>query len=55
MPGGLSRTDAMWAFCDAIDNITDSRNNCGYGDSVGAKANLLSKTSYEADINSSSQ
>jgi hypothetical protein len=55
MPGGLSRTDAKWAFYDAIDNITDSHNNCGMGDSVGAKANFLSETSYEADINSSSQ
>ncbi|MCL6673241.1 glutamine synthetase [Streptomyces panaciradicis] len=53
--GGLSRNDAKWAFYDAIDNITDSYNNCGYGDSVGAKANFLSKTSYEADINTSSQ
>ncbi|MEU2875691.1 matrixin family metalloprotease [Streptomyces sp. NPDC007070] len=55
MPGALSRTDAKWAFYDAIDNITDSYNDCGYGDSVGAKANFLSETSYEADINSSSQ
>ncbi|MFY4722976.1 matrixin family metalloprotease [Streptomyces sp. LaBMicrA B280] len=53
MPGGLSRTDAKWAFYDAIDNITDSYNNCGYGDTVGAKANFLSETSYEADINAS--
>ncbi|MFH9428066.1 matrixin family metalloprotease [Streptomyces sp. NPDC017615] len=55
MPGGLSRTDAKWAFYDAIDNITDSYNNCGYSDSVGAKTNFLSETSYEADVNTSSQ
>ncbi|MFF8575506.1 matrixin family metalloprotease [Streptomyces sp. NPDC015408] len=55
MPGALSRNDAKWAFADAINNITDSYNNCGYGDSVGAKANFLAETTYEADINSSSQ
>ncbi|GGX18083.1 hypothetical protein [Streptomyces lomondensis] len=53
MPGGLSRTDAKWAFYDAINNLTDSYNNCGYGDSVGAKTNFLSQTNCEADINSS--
>ncbi|MGW2832660.1 hypothetical protein [Streptomyces sp. NPDC001286] len=55
LPAGLSRTDAKWAFYDAIDNITDSYNNCGYSDSVGARANFLSETSYEADINTNSQ
>ncbi|MFF7979477.1 peptidase M10 [Streptomyces sp. NPDC007901] len=55
MPGGLSRTDAKWVFYDAIDNITDSYNNCGYSDTVGARANFLSETSYEADINDKSQ
>ncbi|MFF8731763.1 matrixin family metalloprotease [Streptomyces sp. NPDC015171] len=50
MPGGLSRTNAKWAIYDAIDNITDSYNNCGYGDSVGAKANFLSETGREASI-----
>lgn len=54
MPGGLSRTDAKWAFWDAIDNITDSYNNCGYTDQVGAKHNYLGTTSREADVNSSS-
>ena len=52
MPGGLSRTDAMWAFMDAINNITDSHNNCGYSDTVGAKQNYLAQTSREAGINS---
>ncbi|WP_237505142.1 MULTISPECIES: matrixin family metalloprotease [unclassified Streptomyces] len=55
MPGGLSRTDAKWAFWDAIDNITDSYNNCGYTDQVGAKHNYLGTTSREADVNSSNQ
>ncbi|MFJ8863410.1 matrixin family metalloprotease [Streptomyces sp. NPDC102451] len=55
MPGALSRTDAKWAFWDAIDNITGSYNNCGYADQVGAKHNYLGTTSREADINSSSQ
>ncbi|MFI9760824.1 matrixin family metalloprotease [Streptomyces sp. NPDC051963] len=54
MPAGLSRTDAKWAIYDAIDNITDSYNNCGYSDQVGAKTNFLSETSREASINSSS-
>ncbi|MER5972316.1 matrixin family metalloprotease [Streptomyces sp. NPDC002055] len=52
MPGGLSRTDAKWAFWDAVDNITDSSNNCGLSDQVGAEENYRAPTSYEADINS---
>ncbi|MFJ4063633.1 matrixin family metalloprotease [Streptomyces albogriseolus] len=55
MPGGLSRDDAKWAFMDAINNITDSHNNCGYSDSVGAKENYLANTSREASINSSNR
>lgn len=55
MPGGLSRTDAMWAFYDAIDNITESYNNCGYTDQVGAKHNYRAPTSWEADINNKGQ
>lgn len=55
MPGALSRTDAKWAFYDAIDNITESHNNCGYSDTVGAKMNFLSETSREAGINTNSQ
>lgn len=55
MPGALSRTDAMWAFYDAIDNITDSYNNCGYTDQVPAKHNYRAPTTYEADINSTGQ
>ena len=53
MPGGLSRNDAKWAFYDAIDNITDSHNDCGYSDTVGAKANFMSETSREASVNAS--
>ncbi|MFB6782006.1 matrixin family metalloprotease [Streptomyces sp. NPDC056352] len=55
MPGGLSQSDAKWAFWDAIDNITESYNNCGYTDQVGAASNYRGPTSFEADINSSSQ
>lgn len=54
MPAGLSRTDATFALSDAINNITDSYNNCGYADQVGAKSNFLSETAREASINSSS-
>ncbi|WP_406401791.1 peptidase M10 [Streptomyces uncialis] len=53
MPGGLSRDNAKWAFMDAINNITDSYNNCGYSDTVGAKQNYLADTSREAGINNS--
>lgn len=56
LPAGMSHTDAIWVFYDALDAITESYNNCGYSDQVDAhKANYLSKTSYEADINTSSQ
>lgn len=41
MPGGLSRTNAKWAFYDAIDNITKGHNNCGYRDGIPAKSNFL--------------
>ncbi|MFJ8762370.1 hypothetical protein [Streptomyces cyaneofuscatus] len=47
MPGGLSRDDARKAFWDAIDNITDSYNNCGYDDQVGARHHYRAPTSYE--------
>ncbi len=56
LPGGLSKSDALWTFYEALDNITESSNNCGYTDQVGAhQANFLDYTSYEADINTSSQ
>ncbi|MGY3201463.1 matrixin family metalloprotease [Streptomyces sp. TE5632] len=56
LPAGMSHNDAIWVFYDALDAITESYNNCGYSDQVDAhKANYLSKTSYEADINTSSQ
>ncbi|MFF5722515.1 matrixin family metalloprotease [[Kitasatospora] papulosa] len=54
MPGGLSRGSAQAAFADAINNITGSYNNCGYGDSVSASSHYSGTTTYEADINSSS-
>ncbi|MDX2541042.1 peptidase M10 [Streptomyces sp. WI04-05B] len=54
MPAGLSKTDAKWAFMDALDNITESYNNCGFGDYVGAKENYLADTSREASVNKSS-
>ncbi|WP_030610821.1 peptidase M10 [Streptomyces fulvoviolaceus] len=54
LPAGLSKNDALWAFYEALDNITESNNNCGYSDQVDAhKANFLAYTSYEADISSS--
>ncbi|MFI6704229.1 matrixin family metalloprotease [Streptomyces sp. NPDC050509] len=55
MPGGLSRTNALGAFYDAIDNVTQSYNNCGYTDQVGAKHNYRAPTSWEADINNKGQ
>lgn len=54
LPGGLSKNDALWSFYEALDNITESSNNCGYSDQVGAhKANFLAYTTREGDINSS--
>ncbi|MEU6260409.1 peptidase M10 [Streptomyces sp. NPDC047043] len=54
LPGGLSKNDALWTFYEALDNITESHNNCGYSDQVGAhQANFLAYTSYEADISTS--
>lgn len=55
LPAGLSKNDAIYVFMDALDNITDSYNNCGYSDSVGAKENYLATTSREASVNKSSQ
>lgn len=56
LPAGLSKNDALWSFYETLDNITESNNNCGYSDQVGAhKANFLDYTSYEADVNSSNQ
>ncbi|WP_364710916.1 peptidase M10 [Streptomyces ossamyceticus] len=53
MPAGLSQENAKWAFWDAIDNITESYNNCGYSDQVGAEMNYRGPTAREANINSS--
>ncbi|MGV9902351.1 hypothetical protein ACWDU8_07650 [Streptomyces sp. NPDC003388] len=41
---------------EALYNITESNNNCGYSDQVGAhRANFLDYTSFEADVNNSNQ
>jgi hypothetical protein len=50
MPGGLSRDAAQSQFQDAINNITDTYNACGYGDKVYVKATYGGKTSYESDF-----
>ncbi|MFI6639410.1 peptidase M10 [Streptomyces sp. NPDC050504] len=55
LPGGLSQTAAKWAFWDAIDNITESYDDCGLGDAVDAKSNYLGIGSFEADINTRGQ
>ncbi|MET7656128.1 matrixin family metalloprotease [Streptomyces sp. NPDC005486] len=50
LPGGLSRHGARRAFEDAVATITTSRNDCGYDDTVRAKARFLSSTGNEAGI-----
>ncbi|MER7176040.1 peptidase M10 [Streptomyces mesophilus] len=55
MPGAISRSDAYYAFHDAITNITQSSNNCGLADQVSASASYKGYTSYEADISSGSE
>ncbi|MFI5872746.1 matrixin family metalloprotease [Streptomyces sp. NPDC051445] len=50
LPGHLSREEARRAFEDAIATITTSRNDCGYDDTVRAKARYLSTTGNEAGI-----
>ncbi|SER32103.1 Matrixin [Streptomyces sp. yr375] len=50
LPGGLSRAEARRAFQDAVATITTSRNDCGYDDTVTAKARYLSTTGNEAGI-----
>ncbi|MBW8792699.1 MAG: hypothetical protein JF597_03660 [Streptomyces sp.] len=56
LPAGLSKNDALWSFYEALDNITECNNNCGYSDQVGAhQANFLDCTSYEADVNNRNQ
>lgn len=56
LPAGMSHDDAISVFYDALDAIVRSYNNCGYVDQVDVhRANYLDKTSYEADINTSSQ
>ncbi|MFD5265795.1 matrixin family metalloprotease [Streptomyces sp. NPDC058335] len=50
LPGNLASGDARRVFEDAIGTITASRNDCGFGDTVTAKARFLSRTGNEADI-----
>ncbi|MDX3527366.1 matrixin family metalloprotease [Streptomyces sp. ID05-39B] len=50
LPGNLAPDDARRAFEAAIGTITASRNDCGFGDTVTAKARFLSRTGNEADI-----
>ncbi|MEU0113512.1 matrixin family metalloprotease [Streptomyces bobili] len=50
LPANLAPDDARRAFEDAIGAITASRNDCGFGDTVTAKARYLSRTGNEADI-----
>ncbi|WP_345685896.1 matrixin family metalloprotease [Streptomyces coeruleoprunus] len=55
MPGGLTQAQAYAAFADAIDNITKTYNDCGISDTVDAKSSYAGTSTYEADINASSQ
>ncbi|MCX5171578.1 matrixin family metalloprotease [Streptomyces antibioticus] len=50
MPGGISRAEARRAFEDAIATITTSRNDCGFADTVRAKARFVAATHHEADV-----
>ncbi|TQJ55766.1 matrixin family metalloprotease [Streptomyces sp. SLBN-115] len=50
LPGRLSHAEGRRAFEDAIATITTSRNDCGYDDTVKAKARFLSSTGNEAGI-----
>ena len=51
-PGGVTRAEARRAFEDAIATITGSRNDCGIGDTVLAKARFVATTHHEADVDS---
>ncbi|WP_392957481.1 hypothetical protein [Streptomyces sp. LN245] len=47
---------AQFVSYEALDNITESHDNCGCTDQVDAhQANFLDYTSHEADINTGSQ
>jgi hypothetical protein len=50
LPGNLSPADARRAFEAAIGTITGTRNDCGYGDAVGARSKYHSQTYREADV-----
>ncbi|CAM5676625.1 matrixin family metalloprotease [Streptomyces aurantiogriseus] len=55
LPGNLSLAEARRTFEDAIGTITGTRNDCGYGDAVGARAKYHSQTFHEADIDREAQ
>lgn len=55
MPGALTQAQAQAAFADAINNITGTYNDCGIADTVDAKSSYGGTSTYEADINASSQ
>ncbi|MCQ9132635.1 matrixin family metalloprotease [Streptomyces hilarionis] len=50
LPAHLSRAEARHAFEAGVAAITASRNDCGYDDTVTARARYLSTTSHEAGI-----
>jgi hypothetical protein len=50
LPGNVSVAQARRAFEDAIGTITGTRNDCGYGDAVGARSKYHGRTYHEADI-----
>ncbi|MFJ4620381.1 matrixin family metalloprotease [Streptomyces sp. NPDC088812] len=50
LPGNLSAAEARRAFEDALTAITGTRNDCGFGDAVGARTLFHGRTHHEADI-----
>ena len=50
LPAHLSRAEARQVFEAAVAAITTSRNDCGYEDTVTARARYLSTTDHEAGI-----
>lgn len=55
MPAAQSQSDAATLFADAINNITAGYNDCGIADTIDAYSDYIGTTTYESDINSSSQ
>ncbi|MFF8974590.1 matrixin family metalloprotease [Streptomyces sp. NPDC014995] len=52
LPGDLSPAAARRAFESAIGTIIGTRNDCGYGDAVGARAKYHTLTHREANVDS---